>query len=282
MGTLIDGRAIANKIHAKTTAKVAALKARGITPKLGVILVGNDPASVMYDKLKGEAAKKAGLDFVLGHFPETISESDLIAKIIEIQSEHKLSGLIIQLPLPEPLYTPAVRNSINPDIDVDFLTDTNMEKILNGTNDLLPPTPGAVIAVLDELKVSYTNINIIIFGMGALVGKPLAAVLTKLGANVTPINSRSTDVANKCLKSDIVISAVGKKDLIRGNMIKPGAIVVDAGVCFENKKAYGDVNVTEALAVASFVTPTPGGVGPITVANLLYNTVLTAEKLAGL
>lgn len=279
MGTLIDGKAIADKIHSETALKVAALQTQNITPFLGVILVGDDQASLMYDKMKGAAAERSGIKFLLHHLPATITEPEMIAEIKKIQTENKLTGLIIQLPLPEHLYTPNVLNTIDPKIDVDFLTDANMGKLIMNTSKRLPPTPGAVVRILQELNVSVAGKNITIIGMGSLVGKPLAVMLVNMGASITTVNSRTTEVKEKCLSADIIVSGVGKKDLIRGNMIKPGAIIIDAGVCFEDKKVFGDVNVPEALEVASFVTPTPGGVGPITVALLLQNTVECAEKL---
>lgn len=279
MGKLIDGKAIADKIHDETTQKVTKLKARGITPFLGVVLVGDNAASQMYDRMKGSAAERAGIKFLLHKLPATITAVALVQEIHTIQRQNKLTGLIIQLPLPEHLYTPSVLNAIDPKIDVDFLTDTNMGKLIMNTSKLLPPTPGAVIAILKELKIDMSGKNITIVGMGSLVGKPLSIMMVNGGASVTTVNSRTQNVSTKCLGADILISGVGKKDLIRGDMLKPGAIVIDAGICFENHKVFGDVNVAEALEVASLVTPTPGGVGPITVALLLHNTVACAEKL---
>ncbi len=278
MGELIDGRAIAEKIQQKTAMLVKKLKTKGITPHLGVILVGKDQASVMYDKMKGAAAEKVGIKFTFYQLNPTISKLKLIAAIHKIQADHKLSGLIIQLPLPEKLYIPEVLNAINPNIDVDFLTEMNMGKLIMNTTDLLPPTPGAVISILDELKINPNGKNITIIGTGALVGKPLATILINRGASVTTCNSRTKNITAKCLAADIIVTGVGKKDILRGNMVSPGAVVIDAGVSFYNKKVYGDINREEVLQKASFVTPTPGGVGPITVANLLWNTALCANK----
>lgn len=277
MEKIVDGKAIAEKIHKATAELVAKLKKKGVSPTLGVILVGNDPASEMYDRMKGAAAEKVGIKFIFKQLPATIAKDALINEIKTIQTDHKLSGLIIQLPLPEELYVSEVLNAIDPTIDVDFLTDTNMGKLIMNTNDLLPPTPGAVFSVLDELKVSLPGKNVAIIGMGALVGKPLATMMINEGASITTINSRTTNVKEKCLAADIIVSGVGKKDIVRGNMVKPGAIVIDVGVSFYNKKVYGDINRDEVLEKASFITPTPGGIGPITVARLLWNTAKAAE-----
>lgn len=279
MNNLIDGRAIAEKINAKTMAKIAELKTKGITPKLEVILVGDDKASEMYDRMKGRAAEKAGMDFFLHMLPATTTEDELVEKIHKIQTTGYISGLIIQLPLPEHLYTSRVLNAIDPSIDVDFLTDTNLGKLIMKTNSLIPPTPGAVITILRELGADVAGKNVTIIGMGALVGKPLAVMLINDGASVTTCNSRTKNIKEKCLAADIIVTGVGKKDLLRGDMVTPGAIVVDTGISFDAEgKVYGDVNVAEVGAKAAWVTPTPGGVGPITVARLLWNTALCAEN----
>lgn len=278
MGELIDGQAIAKKIRLQTAKRAAELKKQGLTPKLAVILVGDNKPSQTYVRKKGQAATQIGLDFNLYELPENISQADLIAKINEIQTDDKLSGLIVQLPLPEHLYVTDVLNAINPKLDVDCLTDANLGKLVMKTNYLVPPTPGAVMSILHELKVDLVGKNVNIIGVGALVGKPLAIMMMNERASVTTCNSATKDTKAKCLAADIIITGVGKKDIIRAEMVKPGAIVIDAGVCFVEGKMYGDVNVKEVLTKAAYVTPTPGGVGPITVARLLKNTVICAER----
>ncbi len=276
--TVIDGKAIADKILEKTTLKAKELKQKGITPRLEVILVGDDKPSATYVRRKGLAAEKVGIDFKLNELPGDITQEDLIKKIGDIQSNKALSGLIVQLPLPEHLYTLEVLNAIHPDVDVDCLTNINLGKLVMKTNTIVPPTPGAVLTILNDLKVDLSGKNVTIIGMGALVGKPLAIMMVNEGASVTTCNSRTKDTKEKCLQADVIVTGVGKKDLLRGDMVKPGAIVIDTGVCFEDEKMYGDIHFEEVKEVASYVTPTPGGVGPITVARLLWNTVLCAEK----
>ena len=261
---------------------MAALKKKKITPTMAVILVGEDKPSQTYVRRKHLAAERVGIKSLIYNLPATISMKKLIDKIEDIQHSQKLSGLIVQLPLPEKLYAGSVLNTIHPEIDIDCLTDVNLGKLVMKTNYLVPPTPGAVITILKELEVELGGKNVTIIGMGALVGKPLAIMLINEGSSVTTCNSRTKDITSKCLAADIIITGVGKKDILRGNMIKPGAIVIDTGVAFVDGKMYGDVNVDEALAVASHVTPTPGGVGPLTVARLLLNTVICAERNAKL
>jgi methylenetetrahydrofolate dehydrogenase (NADP+)/methenyltetrahydrofolate cyclohydrolase len=278
MRKLIDGKKIAEKILAETAKKVLALKKKNITPKLGVILIGNDKASLMYDTMKGKAAQKIGIDFDLHRFSTTITLAALVDKIRKIQEDTNLSGLIIQLPVPERLYKPELLNAVNPKIDVDCLTDVNLGKLVMNTQTIQPPTAGAVLKILEELNVDLVGKNVCIVGMGILVGKPLANLLINARASITTCNSKTKNLKQKCLAADIIVSGVGKKNLIRGNMVKKGAIVIDSGISFVNGKLSGDVNVNGVLKNAKFVTPTPGGVGPITVALLLYNTIVCAER----
>jgi len=279
LGKLIEGNKIAQIIEKKTEEKVAKLKKTGKSVKLAVILVGSDKPSQTYVKRKGLAAKKIGIEFILYEIEASISKEDLITKVKEIQKDPKLTGLIVQLPLPEPLYTTDVLNAILPEIDVDCLTDVNLGKLVMKTNTIVPPTPGAVITILKELGVNLIGKDVTIIGTGALVGKPLAIMMMNEGASVITVNSRTKNTKEKCLMADIIVTGVGKKDLLRGDMVKPNAIVIDTGVDFENGKMYGDVNVPEVLKNALWVTPTPGGVGPNTVARLLWNTAICAEKL---
>jgi len=287
VGELIDGKRIAREIRKKTTVRVSALKKMGITPKLAVILVGEDKPSQTYVKKKGQAAKKAGMDFELYELPSDISESELEHKINEIQNDKYLSGLIVQLPLPVHINTEKIVNMIRSEIDVDCLTDVNLGKLVMKTNTIVPPTPGAVMSILHDLGVNnLIGKNVVIIGAGPLVGKPLAIMMMNERASVTTCNSKTKDTTEKCLGADIIITGVGRKDIVRGNMVRSNSIVIDTGVSFEDDptvdseklKMYGDVNVEEVLEKAAHVTPTPGGVGPITVARLLLNTVICEEE----
>ncbi len=274
--TIINGKAIAAKIEADVKARVAKLKKKGKKVRLDVILVGENRASETYVHRKQEAALRVGIDFHLHTLPVDITKNTLIKKIKSAQKGS--SGLLIQLPLPEELYTPEILNSIDPDIDVDCLTHENLGRLVTQDGFITPPTPAAALEVLRDLKVNLSGKNITIIGMGALVGKPLAIMMVNEGASVTTCNSRTANIKEKCLGADVIITGVGKKDILRGDMVKPGAIVIDTGFVFENGKLMGDVNFDEVKNVADFITPTPGGVGPITVARLLLNTVICAER----
>lgn len=278
MGTRIDGKAIANSINQETAVRVTSLKQHGITAHLAVILVGDDKASHTYVRKKGEAAKAAGMEFTLVELPASASTETVIANVIEIQSNPKLSGLIVQLPLPDQVDTAAVLRALDPAKDIDCLTETNLGKLIMKTHTIVPPTPGAVMSILEELKVKLIGSNVTIIGVGPLVGKPLAIMMMNQRASVSTCNSKTKDTKEKCLAADIIVTGVGKKNVLRGDMVKEGAIVIDTGVDFVDGKMYGDVNVSEVMAKAAWVTPTPGGVGPITVARLLQNTVTLAEK----
>ncbi len=278
MGILINGKQIAADINKQTARAVAALKKHGFTPKLAVVFVGNNKPSATYIRKKQEAAEQVGMEFVLYHFPASVSKIVLVKKIKEIQKNKKISGLIVQLPLPERLYTPDVLNAIDPELDVDCMTDTNTGKLVMGTSWLTPPTPTAVLEVLQTIKVNLKGKNVTIVGTGALVGRPLAIMMMNAGASVITCNSRTNNTKEKCLEADIVVTAVGKKDLLRGDMIRLGTIIVDTGIAFENGKMYGDVNRPEILEKCSYLTPTPGGIGPITVALLLRNTLICAKR----
>lgn len=276
MSNIINGKEIADKIEAEVKSRVAKLIKKGVKVRLDVVLVGNDRASATYVNKKGEAAKRVGIDFKLHTFPATISKNSLIKKIKIIQK--KSSGLIVQLPMPEKLYTTDVLNSISPNIDVDCLTHENLGRLVMQSNFITPPTPAAAITILQNLKINLSGKNVTIIGMGSLVGKPLAIMLINEGASVTTCNSRTTNIKEKCLMAEIIITGVGKRDILRGDMVKPGAIVIDTGFVYSDGKLMGDVNFDEVKNIAAFLTPTPGGVGPITVARLLLNTVICAER----
>ncbi len=281
MSNIIDGKLIAAKIETEIASRVALLKQKGVIPKLAVVLVGEDRPSRIYIKRKKEAAERVGIDFELHEFPEDIEKEELIQAVNKIQADSLLTGLIIQLPLPERLYVPEVLNTINPEIDVDCLTDCNIGKLVMKTNLIEPPTPWAVIRTLKEINFDLVGKNATIIGTGVLVGKPLAIMLVNELASVTTCNSRTKDIKSKCLAADVIISAVGKKDSLTIDMITEGTVVIDTGIVYTDGKMRGDVDFANVSKKAGFITPTPGGIGPITVAKLLLNTVICAEKISG-
>ncbi len=277
--TLIDGKQLSEKILSSLRIEITKLKTHGIIPKLAIVHVGDHQPSKTYIRRKEEAARSIGIDFELHSYPADISKEAIIGYIKKIQKDTKLSGLIVQLPLPEPLDTADVLNAIDPELDVDCLTDTQMGKLVMNTHTIAPPTPGAVCEILDMLNIDVQGKHIVIVGAGALVGKPLSIMLLNKLATVTICNSHTKNIKSITKKADILVSAAGKKDLITKSHIKKGCVVIDTGIVFENKKMYGDVDFKKVSKKASYITPVPGGVGPITVALLLKNTVTQAKRL---
>ncbi|MBU0660568.1 bifunctional 5,10-methylenetetrahydrofolate dehydrogenase/5,10-methenyltetrahydrofolate cyclohydrolase [Patescibacteria group bacterium] len=275
---IINGDLISESILSTNKRQVTQLKKQGITPRLIVVLVGNNKASETYVLKKQHAGKAIGMDVDVVHYPKDISQKELIQNIKNIQKE-TIDGLMVQLPLPKHLHTGAILNTIHQDVDVDYLSYASLGKLLRGDQDITPPTPGAILHILEkELGLSLAGKQIALVGTGNLVGKPLALLLMNRHASIMTCNQQTKDIKSICRQADIIITAVGKKDLIRKNMIKKGTVVIDAGVCFDKKQMYGDINFKEIAKRASAVTPTPGGVGPITVAKLIENTVLNAQK----
>jgi len=275
---LIDGRHIAEQLLKKTAEEVATLKELGCVPKLAVVLVGEDKPSKNYVQMKRKAAEQVGIAFALVTLPSTVEKETIIKTIYDLQSDPSLSGLIIQLPLPEPLFTSDVLNAIDADKDVECLTNENLGKLVMKTNVLVPPTAGSVMHIIDELAVDLKGKNVTLIGTGILVGKPLAIMMMNKEASITTCNIYTQDIKEKCLDADIIITGVGKKNLLRGDMVKEGVIVIDTGISYEGKKLSGDACVDEIAPHAAYITPTPGGVGPITVSHLLWNTVLCAKQ----
>ncbi len=278
MTNIIDGKKIAAKIERIAAKEAAMLKSKGIVPKLAVVLVGDHKPSLTYIGRKKSAAERVGVDFALHQFPKNISKEELIQQVKKIQEDKQITGIIIQLPLPERLYVSEVLNAIDPAIDVDCLTDTNIGKLVMKTSLIEPPTPWAVIKVLKEIKFKMAGKNITIVGTGALVGKPLAIMLVNELASITTCNSHTKDIQKKCLEADVIVSAVGKKDLITKDMVNKKTIVIDTGISFVSGQMYGDVDFENVSKKVSCITPTPGGIGPITVAKLLHNTVTCAKN----
>lgn len=273
----IDGHVIAETIQKGLMKRIEALSSPA-TPHLAVLMVGDNKASTAYVRKKGAVAEALGMKFSL-HTADTDSTTEeIIHQIQTIQQDPSVSGLIVQLPLPKKINTAAVVNSVRPDIDVDCLTNENIGRLVTGTATLLPPTPTAVLHILEkELAIDLVGKNITIIGVGPLVGKPLAIMLMNKRASVTTCNSETKDLKEKCLNADIIVTGVGKSNTLRGDMVSPGTIVIDAGIDFIGDTMHGDVHIEEVEKTAAYLTATPGGVGPITIALLLQNTVACAE-----
>jgi len=273
----IDGEEIAKQLLKKTKRTVSLLKKRGITPRLVVVLVGDNKPSQTYVLKKQKAGESIGIIVDVYTFKKDIEEKTLIKELKSIQKK-ELHGMIIQLPLPKHLHTGRVLNTIDPSVDVDYLTYENLGKLLRNDQDMIPPTPGAILHILETLNVDVVGKNITLVGTGNLVGKPLSLLLMNRSASILTCNKQTKNLKKKCKQADIIITAVGKKDLIKKDMVKKGVIIIDAGVSFTQKKMHGDVDIKKVAKRASFITPTPGGVGPITVAKLIENTVIVAGK----
>ncbi len=267
----IDGKKVAQEILNKLKRKARKLEKENIKLKLAVVLVGADKASISFIKKKEEACLEVGINFELFTFPENISESNLLKKINIIQDDQKLSGLVIQLPLPNRINTRNVLEAIRPDLDVDCLTSFNQGRLTADMPVILPPTAAACLHLLNSYKVDLTGKHVVIVGRGDLVGKPLSIILTQDKNTITVCNKYTKNLRLITLQADVLITATGVVQLIKGDMVKKGVVVIDAGVGFKGKKLYGDCDFGSVYNKAKLITPVPGGVGPVTVAKLLEN-----------
>lgn len=275
---IVDGREIAKAITNKIGIKNKKLAQSGIKVKLAAVLVGNDQASLSFIRKKEELCREVGISFELFKFPVNISEKMLLEKINIIQSDRGLNGLIIQLPLPKKINTRNVLEAIREEIDVDCLTSKNLGLLTAGIPIILPPTSAAIMEIIDRYNIKYQRKHIVLVGRGELVGKPLGVILTQKQNTITLCGGNTRNLAKYTKRGDIIISAVGKKNLIKGNMLKEKAVILDAGTVMLNNKLFGDVEYQSAAKKAAIITPVPGGIGPITVAKLLENTLILAKK----
>jgi len=274
---LISGQLIAKRVEEETKKHVEELTQKGITPVLAVVLVGDDKPSLSYIRRKEQAAKRVGIQFELHQFPEQTTTEELCTALESIQSTERISGIIVQLPLPSHISASAAINAIEPRYDVDCMTDTNLGKVVTGTATIFPPIAEAVLDIVKDQHIELSGKNVTIIGTGHLVGRPVSLVLLNTDASVTTCNRATIDLKEKCLGADIIISGVGKKHLLTEDMVRPHALVIDTGVSFEEEKMFGDADV-DSIASKAFVTPTPGGIGPITVAELLANVAKMAHR----
>ncbi len=274
-GKIIDGKALAEKIRQKVKADVGKL---GFNPCLAVILAGNNHASELYVSKKNEACKEAGIKFELFRFPENADDETIIREIEKLNFDNNIHAILVQLPLPAGLNTGKILDSIRPEKDVDCLTSENLGKLFLGKERFLPATVKAVLEIIEGLKTDVKGKAVTVVGQSNIVGKPLSVLLANRFATVISCHIRTKNLPEKTKTADILISAVGKPDLITAGMIKKGAIVIDVGINKVGDKVAGDVDFEKVREVASHITPVPGGVGPMTVACLLEN-VLEAAKL---
>lgn len=281
---IVDGKKIAAELEASLRMRVEDLKKRGVQPPLlAVVFVGNHKPSELYVERKGEAAARVGVDFQLMRFGAHARAEEIITRVRQLQdggsggSLAQVSGIIVQMPLPQGFDAKKILAAIRLEHDVDVLTGAHFGALALGHAQWLPPTPGAVMEILRRHQVDFTGKHVVIVGRGDLVGKPLSLMLSRDPVTVTVCGKASQPLEQYTRQADIVVTAVGRANLISGDMLKAGAVVIDAGVDFVEGKMVGDVNLRSVMDVASLVTPTPGGVGPVTVAKLLENTVKAAE-----
>jgi methylenetetrahydrofolate dehydrogenase (NADP+) / methenyltetrahydrofolate cyclohydrolase len=271
MTTILDGKSLAEKIYTDIAKKVSLLS---FPPKLVVIFVGNHSASSVYVQNKEKACEKSKILSEVIRFPEDISEESLLAKISELNKDKSVSGIIVQLPLPSHISPEKVIHSIDPKKDADGFHPTNLgEMLLSKQGELLPPaTPGGIIRLLEEYKIDVSGLNAVVVGRSNIVGKPIASMLLNRDATVTICHSKTKDISSYTSKADLLIAAVGKSEMITGEMVKQGAIVIDVGIHRKTDGLLcGDVDFKSVAQKASFITPVPGGVGPMTVATLIEN-----------
>ena len=290
---LIDGRAIAEQLHAETAQRVAALKSKGVQPGLVFVRVGEDPASRVYVGMKGKTSARLGLWSETKVLDEQTNEADLIALIRELNADEKVHGILVQAPLPKHIRQEVVYSTVAPEKDVDGFHPLNVGKLLLGdTTGFRPCTPAGIQELLIRSNVATDGVEVVILGRGEIVGKPMAAILCQkaehANATVTLCHSRTKHLAWHCRRADILVAAMGVAEFVKADMVKPGATVIDVGVnriadpnAKDGSRLVGDVAFAEVQPVAGKITPNPGGVGPMTIAVLMQNTVRAAEMVSG-
>jgi methylenetetrahydrofolate dehydrogenase (NADP+)/methenyltetrahydrofolate cyclohydrolase len=280
MAELIDGKLVSQKLREKIKGEVDAFKAEfGITPGLAVVIVGENPASLVYVRNKHKACVEAGMNSIEVKLPENTSEEELLSKIDELNADDAVHGILVQLPLPRHISEDKVIARISPKKDVDAFHPSNVGMIMTGGYKFLPCTPSGVMDLLDYYKVELCGKRAVVIGRSNIVGKPMALLLLERNATVTVCHSRTSDIAMYTREADVVVVAVGRPNFLKAEMVKEGAVVIDVGINrLENGKLCGDVDFEAVSGVASLITPVPGGVGPMTITTLLKNTLSAAKE----
>ena len=278
---IIDGNALAAEVRGQLAERAAALKAKGVTPCLAVILVGEDPASAVYVRNKVAACEKAGMRSLKDVYAADANPATVLGRITELNADPSVHGILVQLPLPKHFDSDAVLEAIAPEKDVDGFHAENVGALMQGNPRFIPCTPYGVMKMLESAKVPLKGAEAVIVGRSNIVGKPMAMLLLAQSCTVTVCHSQSKDLAFHTRRADILVAAVGRAKMITGDMIKPGATVIDVGINRTPEgKLCGDVDFDTAKEVAGAITPVPGGVGPMTITMLLANTVESATRAA--
>jgi methylenetetrahydrofolate dehydrogenase (NADP+)/methenyltetrahydrofolate cyclohydrolase len=279
---VIDGKAAAARVRAEVAEGVAAFRARhGRAPGLVGIQVGDDPASELYQAGKARAAEEVGMVPRRITLPDTTSQAELDALIDELNADDAVDGMLVQLPVPEQLSEPLIANRIHPDKDVDGFSPVNLGRLMRGEPGNVPCTPQGVMRMLQDAGVPLAGAHAVVVGRSLIVGKPQSMLLLAEHCTVTIAHSRTRDLPALCRTADILVAAVGRPEMIRGDWVKPGAAVMDVGINRTDDGLRGDVHYAEAAEVAGWITPVPGGVGPMTIAYLLANTLEAAHRRTG-
>lgn len=273
----LDGLALSQKVINELRERVIEYKKEGICPKLATVLVGEDPASRVYVNLKKKDSEKIGVEYEELYFLD-ITEEKLLSIIDELNDREDINGILVQMPLPKHIDSNKVLEKINPLKDVDGFSPINVGRILLNLSDLFPCTPKGIIKILEEYKIPIQGSDITIINRSNIVGKPLAAMLINMGGTVTVVHSKTKNLKDKTKNADIVIVGVGKVNFLSADMVKEGAVVVDVGITRSQEGIKGDVKFDEVSKKAAYITPVPGGVGPMTRAMLLENLILCFEK----
>lgn len=280
MAVLIDGKLVSEKTRENIKGDVEAFKERyGAVPGLAVIVVGNDPASAVYVRNKHKACLSVGINSLQIELPEETTEEELLSKIDELNIDPAVNGILVQLPLPKHISEEKVTAKILPEKDVDAFHAENVGRIMMGNYDFLPCTPAGIIRLLEFYNIEISGKRCVVIGRSNIVGKPMALLLLEKHGTVTVCHSRTEGLAEITKEADIVVVAIGRPKFLTADMVKPGAVIVDVGINRgADGKLVGDVDFEKVSEIASYITPVPGGVGPMTITMLLKNTLLAAEK----
>ena len=282
MSRLIDGKVISAAVKERVGGEVAALKAKGIMVGLAVIIVGDDPASKIYVANKKKACEALGIISEEYALPEDTTESELLDLIGRLNNEKRINGILCQLPLPPHLDEKLIINSISPEKDVDAFHPVNVGRIMIGDYDFVPCTPAGIMEMLKYENISPEGKSCVVIGRSNIVGKPMGMLLLHKNGTVTICHSKSKNLKEICLGADILVAAVGRAKFVTADMVKEGAVVIDVGMNRVDGKLYGDVDFDAVKEKASAITPVPGGVGPMTIAMLMQNTLTAAKKQNGI
>ncbi len=276
---LIDGNALSQQLRAQVAADTQALKAQGLTPGLAVVLVGDNPASQVYVRNKVKACHDAGLHSVLEKYDATMTEAELLARVEALNNDASIHGILVQLPLPAHIDAQKVIEAINPAKDVDGFHIASAGALMTGMPGFWPCTPYGCMKMLESIGYNLKGKHAVVIGRSNIVGKPMALMLLQQNATVTICHSATQDLKAQTLQADVIVAAVGKRNVLTADMVKPGAVVLDVGMNRNDEgKLCGDVDFEGVKQVASYITPVPGGVGPMTITMLLVNTLESAQR----